>query len=146
MPSRSGQPALAVVSMARAPSVPTTSHAQPEPKCPTAAALTVEDLVILHGNIQALETGSDTIATMFPPERAERERGKLSPEDLKPGTEANRGHGDERLGDVAPHTEPPTEAPPTADKSDAKRMPRQKQRGLELAAEPDAAAGVDEVV
>lgn len=68
----------------------------------TDKALTVEDLVILHGNIYALETGTDTIDTMFPPEQAPgRERGELNPDDLKPGDEPNRGHDQEELDKVA---------------------------------------------
>ena len=83
---------------------------------PTRKALTVEDLVILLGNISALESGTDTAETMFPPEqqRPGRERGELKPGDLKPSAEPNRGHDKEGLDKVKAATDPqqqPTAAP-----------------------------------
>lgn len=68
---------------------------------PTKRALTLEDLVILSGNIRALKTGSETKDVLFPPESPPgREHGTLDAAELKAGTEENRGHGDERLGEL----------------------------------------------
>ncbi len=61
----------------------------------TVAGLTVEDLVLLSGNIKALETGADTIESMFPPDKQIRERGTLTPEALSESEQPNRGHGQE---------------------------------------------------
>lgn len=40
-----------------------------------------------------------------PPKRNEREKGTVSADDLKPGQEQNRGHGNENLGSVGPSAE-----------------------------------------
>jgi hypothetical protein len=76
-------------------------------------ALTVEDLVILHGNIACLENGSDTIDTMFPLPEAETQP--------KRGSDALR----DKLAakDKQPEPETPADPAPGAEQQPAEEQP-----------------------
>lgn len=68
------------------------------------AALTVEDLVLLHGNAAALESGSDTLDGVFPlPSGDEQKRGAAGLSDKLLGGKGKKGK------DAEPEAEPEAE-------------------------------------
>ena len=64
---------------------------------------------------KSIADGNSTWAEYVEPQKAEREQGSIKLEDLKPGKEQNRGHGQENL-DKLPAPEPAKAAPKAAPK------------------------------
>lgn len=71
------------------------------------------EIELLRKVYKSIVDGNSTWAEYVQPKRTEPEKGSLKPEDLKPGTSENRGHGKENLDQVSKPPEAPksTSAP-----------------------------------
>lgn len=65
------------------------------------AQATAEELTELNDVYASIQDGNSTWTEYVDGQSKGPEKGSLKPEHLKPGKEANRGHGDENLGQVA---------------------------------------------
>ena len=63
-------------------------------------AMTPALMVQLGKVYNSLKDGMSVVSDWFGPTKAEPEKGSINVEDLKPGAEPNRGHGDENMGAV----------------------------------------------
>lgn len=81
---------------------------------------------------KSIADGNSTWAEYVEPKKPEAEKGSIKPEDLKPGPEENRGHGQENLDQIPKAPEAPVEPAKTAPKA---------PRGAKPPAAPAAPAG-----
>lgn len=96
-------------------------------------------LLVQMGKIyNSLKDGMSVPADWFSP-KTEAEKGSLSVEDLKPGKEENRGHGEENLSAASGKSTTPPKQPDAARQA-AQEQPKSAARGKSKAEEKSAPA------
>jgi hypothetical protein len=90
---------------------------------------------------KSIADGNSTWAEYVEPKKPEAEKGSIRPEDLKPGREENRGHGQENLDQIPKAPEAPAEPAKTAPKAPRGAKPPAAPVGP--AGNPNYAEGYD---